>query len=298
MTERIGFIGLGFMGHGMAKNLVEKGFALTAMAHRKREAIEDLKRRGAKEAAGPRAVAETSDIVVLCVTGSPQVEAIVDDLAAAGKPLMIIDCSTSDPASTRRLAEELKPKGIAFVDAPLSRTPKDAWAGTLDVMVGGEAADVARARPVLEAFAGRIIETGPVGTGHAMKLLNNFVSMGYAALYSEALAVGAKAGLTPQVFDAVIRNGRMDCLFYQTFMQYVLQRDREAHRFTIANAAKDMTYLASFALALGVVNPMGAAVRNTFAEPVATGRGEDYVPMLSDLVAERNGTSLAPKVGS
>ncbi len=297
MTDRIGFIGVGLMGHGMAKNIVEKGFPLTVLAHRKREAVDDLKGRGAKEAASPRAIAEASDVVVLCVTGSPQVEAIVlgeGGLAAAGKPLMIVDCSTSEPASTRRLAAELAVKGIAFVDAPLSRTPKDAWEGTLDVMVGGDPANVARARPILETFAGRIVETGPVGTGHTMKLLNNFVAMGYAALYSEALTVGAKAGLSPNVFDAVIRNGRMDCPFYQTFFKYVIERDRNAHRFTLANASKDMTYLAGFALALGVANPLGAAVRNAFAQAVATGHGEDYVPMLSDLVAEWNGTSLAP----
>ena len=150
MTERIGFIGVGLMGHGMAKNLVEKGFPLTVLAHRKREAVDDLKSRGASEEANPRAVAERSDIVVLCVTGSPQVEAIVlgpDGLAAAGKPLLVIDCSTSEPASTRRLAAELAPKGITFIDAPLSRTPKDAWEGTLDVMVGGDPGVVARARP-------------------------------------------------------------------------------------------------------------------------------------------------------
>ena len=300
MKERIGFIGVGLMGSGMAKNLVEKGFSLTVLAHRKREAVDDLLGRGAKEAASPRAVAEASDAVVLCVTGSPQVEAIVlgpDGLASAGKPLLVIDCSTSEPASTRKLAAELQPKGIAFVDAPLSRTPKDAWEGTLDVMVGGEPSAVARAMPILKTFAGRIVETGPVGTGHTMKLLNNFLSMGYAALYSEALAVGVKAGLSPRVFDAVISNGRMDCLFYQTFRKYVIERDRDAHRFTLANASKDMTYLAGFALALGVANPVGAAVRNAFAQAVATGHGEDYVPMLSDLVAEWNGTSLAPQAG-
>ena len=99
-----------------------------------------------------------------------------------------------------------------------------------------------------------------------MKLLNNFLSMGYAALYSEALMVGAKAGLTPAVFDAVIRDGRMDCPFYRTFFQYVIERDRNAHRFTLANALKDVTYLAGFAQALGVANPVGAAVRNSFAQ--------------------------------
>ena len=293
--ERVGFIGLGLMGHGMAKNIVEKGWPLTVLAHRKREAVDDLKGRGASEATSPRQLAETCDVVVLCVTGSPQVEAIIQGeggLAAAGKPLLIIDCSTSEPASTTRLAAALAPKGITLIDAPLSRTPKDAWEGTLDVMVAGDDAMVARARPILETFAGRIVPTGPVGTGHTMKLLNNFVSLGYAALYAEALMVGAKAGLTAKVFDSVLRNGRMDCPFYQTFFKYVIERDRNAHRFTIANAHKDVTYLAGFAQALGVANPVGAAVRNSFALAVGTGHAEDYVPMLSDIIAELNGTSL------
>jgi 3-hydroxyisobutyrate dehydrogenase-like beta-hydroxyacid dehydrogenase len=298
MKERIGFIGVGLMGHGMAKNLVEKGWPLTVLAYRKREAVDDLKKRGAEEASSPCALAEKCDVVVICVTGSPQVEAVVqgpDGLASAGKPLLVIDCSTSEPASTRRLAETLSAQGITLIDAPLSRTPKDAWEGTLDVMVGGDPAAVQRARAILDAFAGRVVPTGPVGTGHTMKLLNNFVSMGYAAIYSEALMVGASAGLTPAVIDSVIRGGRMDCPFYQTFFKYVIERDRNAHRFTLANALKDMSYLAGFAQALGVANPVGAAVRNSFAQAVASGHGEDYVPMLSDLVAEWNGASLAPE---
>ena len=298
MAERIGFIGAGLMGHGMAKNIVEKGFGLTVLARRRREAIDDLKTRGAQEAATPRAVAEQSDIVVLCVTGSPQVEEVIngaDGLASAGKELLIVDCSTSEPAVSMRLATELQSKSIGFVDAPLSRTPKDAWEGTLDVMVGGDPQAVERARPVLACFAGRIIPTGPVGTGHTMKLLNNFLSMGYAALYSEALMVGAKAGLTPAVFDSVIRGGRMDCPFYQTFFNYVIDRNPNAHRFTISNAHKDVTYLAGFAQAAGAANPIGAAVRNSFALAVGTGHGDAYVPTLSDIVAELNGVSLVPR---
>ncbi len=295
MADRIGFIGLGYMGHGMAANILGKGFPLTVMANRRREAVEDLKGRGAAEAATPRALAEMSDVVVLCVTGSPQVEALIegpDGLASAGRPIAIVDCSTSEPASTLRLAASLAPHGIALVDAPLGRTPKDAWEGTLDVMVGGDEAAVARVRPVLDCFAGRVIPTGPVGTGHTMKLLNNFLSMGYAALYSEALMLGAKAGLTPKVFDSVVRGGRMDCGFYQTFFKYVLERDRDAHKFALSNGFKDVTYLAAFAQALGVANPIGAAVRNSFAGPVAGGHGSDYVPMLSDFVAAANGVSL------
>ncbi|MCT7378170.1 NAD(P)-dependent oxidoreductase [Chelativorans salis] len=296
--ERIGFVGVGLMGHGMAKNIVEKGWPLTVLGHRNRKPVEDLKSRGAAEAENARALAEASDIIIICVTGSPQVEEIAkgsQGLASAGKPLLICDCSTSDPSSTVKLAAELAAQDITLIDAPLSRTPKDAEEGTLDVMVGGEAAVVDRVWPVLEAFGQRIVRTGPTGSGHTMKLLNNFLSMGYAALYSEALALGAKAGLTPTVFDSVIRGGRMDCAFYQTFFKWVLERDREAHKFALKNGLKDMSYLAAFANAAEVSNPLGAAVRNSFALAVGTGRGEDYVPMLSDIVAELNGVSLTKK---
>ena len=293
--DRVGFVGVGLMGHGMAKNVVEKGFPLTIIAHRNREPVEDLKRRGAAEAKSLRELAEKSDIVVLCVTGSPQVEATIngpDGLASAGKELVICDCSTSDPSSTVRLAEALKPQGLSLVDAPLSRTPTDAEAGTLDVMAGGDDLLFDRVRPVLETFAGRIVRTGPVGSGHTMKLLNNFVSLGYAAIYSEALALGAKAGLTPQVFDSVIRDGRMDCAFYRTFFTWVLERDPNAHRFSISNALKDLTYLSAAANASGTANPLGAAVRNSFALAAGAGRADEFVPMLSDAVAAMNGVKL------
>jgi 3-hydroxyisobutyrate dehydrogenase-like beta-hydroxyacid dehydrogenase len=295
MREKIGFVGVGLMGHGMAKNLVEKGWPLTVLGHRNREPVEDLKRRGAQEATTARDLALKSDIVVLCVTGSAQVESVIggpDGLAAAGKPLLVIDSSTSDPSVTIRLAADLAAKSITLIDAPLGRTPKDAWEGALDVMVGGEPAAVERARPVLEAFAQRVVPTGPTGTGHTMKLLNNFLSMGYAALYAEALMLGAKVGLTPQVFDSVIRGGRMDCGFYQTFFKYVLERDRDAHKFSLRNGLKDVSYLAGLANSSGAANLLGAAVRNSFALAVGSGRGEDYVPMLSDIVAEMNGVSL------
>lgn len=295
--ERVGFIGLGYMGHGMAKNIVEKGYPLTVMAHRNRAPVDDLIARGAREARTPREVAEASSIVFLCVTGSPQVEQVVrgpDGLSAGAKAgTVIVDASTSDPTSTLRLAEELGRAGIAFVDAPLSRTPKEAWEGTLDTMVGCDEATFARLKPVLDTWAGKVVHVGPVGHGHTMKLINNFVSLGYAAIYSEALALARKAGLSPQTVDSVLRGGRMDCGFYQTFMRYVLERDRDAHKFSLQNGLKDLRYAGALADALGVANPVGSAIKNSFALAVNGAHGDGYVPMLSDAVAEANGTSLA-----
>ncbi|MBN8950655.1 MULTISPECIES: NAD(P)-dependent oxidoreductase [unclassified Rhizobium] len=297
MKEKIGFIGLGAMGSGMAANLLSKGWPLTVLAHRKREAVDRLKALGASEAATPKELAEASDVILLCVTGSDQVQEVVsgrNGIVAAGKPLLLIDCSTSNPAVTVKLAEGLAASDITFVDAPLARTPKEAAEGKLDVMVGGNEDAVARARPILEAFAARIVPTGGVGTAHTMKLLNNFVSMGYSAIYSEALMLAAKAGLTPEVFDSVLRGSRMDCGFYQAFFEFVLNRNENAQRFAMVNALKDMSYLASFAQSVQAANPVGAAVRNSFAAAVASGHGEAFVPALSDVIASMNGVSLQP----
>lgn len=291
--ERIGFIGAGLMGHGMAKNMLEKGFALTTISHRNRAPIDDLVKRGAKEVDTPKAVAEAADIVFVCVTSSAQVEAIVlgpDGLTEGGKPgLIICDCSTSDPSSTLRLADSLKPHGIAFADAPLGGTPAQAQTGQLSAMVGADETVFARLKPAIEAWAARIIHVGPVGAGHKMKLLNNFLSLGYGAIYAEALALAGKLDLTPQTFDRVIRGSRMDCGFYQTFMGWVLDRNPNAHQFTLNNAYKDMRYFVAMGDAAAVSNPIASAIKTTYALAISGGEGERYVPMLTDVVSKLAG---------
>jgi 3-hydroxyisobutyrate dehydrogenase-like beta-hydroxyacid dehydrogenase len=292
----VGFVGVGLMGHGMAKNLVSKGWPLVVLGHRRREPVEHLKSLGAREAATPRELAAQCEIVHLCVTGSPQVEATMrgeHGLLAGAKPgTVIIDCSTSNPVSTLALAEEAKARGVHFVDAPLSRTPKEAEAGTLDTMVGADAEVFARIEPVLRAWAGNVVHLGPVGLGHKMKLVNNFIAMGYAALFSEALAIARRSGLSVEQFHAVIGSGRMRSPFYDTFMQWTLAGDENAHRFTISNAHKDMRYLSAMANEAGAVNLLQPQVKNMFAAMEAAGQGERFVPMLADFIAGMNG--LAP----
>lgn len=291
-NEKIGFIGIGLMGHGMAKNIVEKGFPLTVVAHRNRGPVEDLVSRGAVEAASMEEMARDCTIIFLCLTGSPEVAAAIAALKCglqAGS--VIVDCSTSDPTVTQRLAVELAAVGVHFADAPLSRTPKEAWAGTLDCMIGAKADIFARVQPVIATWAAKIVHIGGVGDGHRMKLLNNFLSLGYAALYSEALALSRKVGIPVAEFDKVIRGGRMDCGFYQTFMGYALEGDREAHKFSLSNAYKDMRYVESMANAATVTTTMASAVKNSFAVAMANGGNgaADYVPHLSDFIARANG---------
>ncbi len=289
----IGFIGVGLMGHGMAKNIVEKGYPLVIMGHRNREPVEDLLKRGATEVKTPREMAEQCDIIHLCVSASPQVEEVIRGesgiLSSGKKGLTVIDCSTSDPVSTLQIAADLKAAGMDFADAPLSRTPKEAEAGTLDTMVGAAPETFERIKPVLECWAKVIVHLGEVGLGHKMKLVNNFISMGYAVLYSEALAIARRSGLTVEQVHSVVGQGRMANGFYETFMKYAVERDENAHKFTITNAHKDMRYLANMANSAGAVNAIQSVVKNAFAAMEASGQGERHVPMLSDFIAEMNG---------
>jgi 3-hydroxyisobutyrate dehydrogenase-like beta-hydroxyacid dehydrogenase len=289
----VGFIGLGMMGHGMAKNIVEKSYALNVYANQNRAPVEDLVGRGAVESKSIAELARRSDVVFLCVTGSTQVEALVQGPDGLGANLkagsVVVDCSSSDPNSTVKLAAELKSLGIDYADAPLSRTPKEAWEGTLDTMVGAEDQVFERLAPILGTWAGKIVHIGGVGDGHRMKLLNNFISLGYGAIYAEALALAERVGISADRVDQVIRGGRMDCGFYQTFMRFTLEGDREAHKFSLSNAFKDLRYLESMADGVGLVNPVGNAVKNSYGVAIAAGGAEDYVPMLPAYIDRLNG---------
>ncbi|BCP55068.1 3-hydroxyisobutyrate dehydrogenase [Kaistia sp. 32K] len=295
-NRTVGFIGLGFMGEGMATNLLTKGNPLLVMANRRREAVERLVALGASEVKTPAEMARGADVIFLCVTGSSDVENVIEGadgiLAGARKGLVVVDCSTAEPTSTTRLAGRLEAIGAHFVDAPLGGTPANAAAGTLQALVGASDEVFASIEPLIACWAATIVHVGPVGAGHKMKLLNNFLSLGYAALYSEALAVGQKVGITPDTFHSVISKGRMRCGFYDTFMNYVIDRNENAHPFTISNAYKDLRYLASMADDARAVNTLGEAVKNNFAAMAASGQAEKFVPMIADFIAAQNGTKL------
>ncbi|MCK0167833.1 NAD(P)-dependent oxidoreductase [Jannaschia sp. S6380] len=290
--ERIGFVGTGLMGHGMAANILGAGYPLAVVAHRNRAPVEDLRSRGASEVPDLAALARASDIVHICAPGSPQVETVVDVLADhMVEGGVIVDCSTSNPVSTEALAAKLSARGLHMADAPLGGTPVQAEAGELAAMVGATEDVFARIEPVIATWAKSIVRIGGPGAGHKMKLLNNFLAMGYGALYAEALALAEKSGVGTAMFDSVIRGSRMDCGFYQTFMGYAVDGNRQAHKFTLTNALKDMTYLAAMADGAGVANPVQCAIKNSFAMAVNTGGDgpEDYVPHLVDFVARANG---------
>lgn len=299
-TPVIGFIGLGYMGHGMAKNIRKGGYDLWVKGRRNRVPIESLVSMGAREASSPREMAENCDIIHICLSNSPMVENVIrgeDGILAGAKPgLIVIDTTTSDPTSTMALAEEMAGKGVTMVDAPLGRTPAEAEAGTLDAMVGCDEETFVKVHPVIECWAANINHMGPVGSAHQMKLLMNFIAMGYGALYSEVMVLGAKVGISPQQFRSVIGGSRLSNGFFETFMRYAVDRDRDAHKFTIENASKDVRYANNMASDAGVVGIMASAIKHYYTHAEAIGKGSDYVPMISDHVAALNGLDMAEEV--
>ena len=296
----IGFVGLGLMGHGMAKNIRQKGYELWVRGRSNRAPVDSLVSMGAKEAASPKEMAAKCDVIHLCLSTSAQVEEVVrgeDGILAGARPgLIVIDTSTADPGSTVKLAKELAAKGAHMVDAPLGRTPKEADAGTLDAMVGCDEELFDTIKVVIECWAGTITRIGPIGSGHKMKLLMNFIGMSYGALYSEAVVLGAKIGIPPQTIRNVIGPSRMGNGFFETFMRYVVDRDRDAHKFAIANAAKDLRYINNIAADAQVVAVMASAARHYYAHVEAIGHADDYVPMLSDHVGVLNGVNMEDEV--
>ena len=302
MSEKptVGFIGVGFMGHGMAKNILKGGYPLVVKGNRNRVPVESLLGMGATEVSTAREMAEQCEIIHICLGNSPQVEAVFHGpdgiLAGAREGLIVVECSTADPVSTMKLAAALEAKGGKLVDAPLGRTPKEAEEGTLDAMVGADDESFARVLPVIECWAGNINHLGPTGNGHKMKLLMNFISMGYASLYAEATVLGAAVGIAPQQVQKVIGGSRLSNGFFETFMGGCVGREAEVHRFTIQNANKDLRYVNSMAADAGVVNVVASAVRHYFNHVEAIGRGGDFVPFVTDHVARLNGMDMEEEV--
>jgi 3-hydroxyisobutyrate dehydrogenase-like beta-hydroxyacid dehydrogenase len=301
-NPRIGFIGIGMMGHGMAKNLLAKGFALTFRVHRDRSRLADLLAMGAKEASTAAEVAAASDVVILCVTGSPQVEANVFGdqglLSAARAGLTVIDTSTSEPGSTAKVREALAAKGATFIDAPLARTPREAEEGRLNAMVGASDADFARVKPVLAAFCENIFHVGPPGAGHTLKLVNNFMAMTIVASIAEGFAVASKAGVRLDKLFEVVSLGALNSPIFQMMAGGAVAGDLTRMKFSIANAAKDMRYYTHLAESLPVASFIGEAVHQSFSQAVAMGLGDRLVPSMIEAQERIAGAKIVPRAAT
>jgi 3-hydroxyisobutyrate dehydrogenase-like beta-hydroxyacid dehydrogenase len=294
--KKVGLIGAGLMGHGIGKNIVTKGYELTVLAHRNRAPIDDLIAKGAREGKTARAIADASDVVFLCVTGSPQVEDTIfrkDGLLEGIRPGMVIaDCSTAEPSSTVKVAAAIAAKGAHFVDTPLVRTPKEAEEGKLGLMTGGDEKVLKDIRPILDCFADTIIHAGPVGAGHTLKLINNFIAIGTAAVVAEGIAAGLKAKVDMKALNDIVMAGGAKSVMFERIIKVPLNDDDSAAKFAIDNARKDIRYYTNMTETMPLASPVAEAVHQTLVLAAAQGYGPKYVPRLVNLICQLNGIKL------
>lgn len=291
--KRVGLIGVGLMGHGIGKNILAKGYHLTVMAHKNRGPVEDLVAKGAHERNNPLGVAKESDVVILCVTGTPQVEQLVYGeyglMGAVREGLIIADCSTAEPHSTRKIATDVEAKGGWFVDTPMTRTPKEAEAGKLGLMTGGPEEVIARIKPVLECFADTIIHAGDVGSAHQLKLINNFLSITHAAVAAEAITVAAKAGVDMTALRDIVMAGGAASVMFGRLINVPLSDDDSAAQFAIRNARKDLRYYTNMTEHLPVTSFLGETAHQLTVMADNMGYGERFMPRLIDVMMKVNG---------
>jgi 2-hydroxy-3-oxopropionate reductase len=286
---KIGFIGLGLMGRAMVGRLQDKGHELTVLGHRDRTGVEAALARGGREAANARDLTETSEVVMLCVATSAQVEARMrgaDGVIAGLAPgKVVIDFGTSLPASTLALGAEVRAAGADMMDAPLGRTPSHAKDGKLNIMAAGSEQTFARMKPLFEDLGENIFHLGPLGAGHTIKLINNFYAMTSVQALSEAFAVCDLAGVSRKALYDVLSAGPNGSGMMDFVKAYAVDGDPEKLAFTLANANKDVGYYAEMVRALGPNSIMARGALEATARAIEEGHGGDLVPQMVDSYA-------------
>lgn len=279
------------MGAAMVSRLQDQGYNLTVVANRSRANVDAAVARGAQEVATAREVAQASDIVMLCMDTSASVEARMRGgdgvIAGLRDGAVVIDFGTSLPASTRALGEEVAAAGGAYLDGPLGRTPSHALDGQLNIMCAGDLDAFNKVRPVLDDLGENVFHLGKLGSGHTIKLINNFFGMTTANAMAEAFAMADVAGIDRgALYDVMaagpLRSGMMDFV-----KGYAVDGDPAQLAFAIKNAAKDVGYYSEMTQEAGAQSVMAQGPLSALKDAVADGRGDDMVSQIVDFYSAK-----------
>ena len=277
MPAQVGFIGLGIMGQGMARNLLKSGFSLTVW-NRTTSKMDSLIEAGARAGQNPADVAAQSDITVICVSDTPDVEAVVlgegGVIEGAGAGSLVIDCSTISPLATQTMARALAERGVGMLDAPISGGSEGAANGTLSIMVGGDAGEFERALPVFEAMGQTIIHVGASGAGQIVKLVNQILVVGHALAMSEALLFAQAGGVDLQKTLAAVEAGAAGSWMLSNRGPQIIRRDWRPG-FTIDLQQKDVRLILDAADDLGVPVPGTGLIFQLYRTLQAQGLGSE-----------------------
>jgi 3-hydroxyisobutyrate dehydrogenase len=291
VVERIAFLGLGTMGSAMAANLARAGHAVTAWNRTPGRAPE-LDRLGVERAATPASAAAAADALVVCVSDTPDVEAVLfgpDGAAEGAAPgTLVIDCSTISPAATRRFAERLAERAVRLVDAPVSGGSEGARNATLSIFVGGEAADVERARPILSALGTTITHVGPVGSGQAVKAVNQVILAGTYLGVAEGLVLAMKAGLDAEQVIGALGGGAAQSWVLANRSGRMLANDYPLG-FKLALHRKDLAIALELAAETGTALPVGELCAGIEDRLIADGHADEDMSAVARALRARSG---------
>lgn len=287
----IGFIGLGLMGGAMVSRLQDQGYSVTVLGNRDRTYLDAAIGRGATEAANARELAQASDIVMLCMGTSDHVESrmrgpdgVIAGLKGGG---IVVDFGTSLPGSTRALAQEVAEAGGQFLDAPLGRTPSHALDGMLNIMTSGDKGAFDTAEPVLKDLGENVFYLGAVGSGHTIKLINNFFGMTVANAMAEAFAMADIAGVDREQLYDVMAAGPLHSGMMDFVKAYGVGNDPNQLAFAIKNAAKDIGYYDRMARDAGVTSVMSQGTLAALNDARDSGQADDMVSQMVDYYVNR-----------
>ncbi|MES2972482.1 MAG: NAD(P)-dependent oxidoreductase [Pseudomonadota bacterium] len=285
-TLRTGLIGPGLMGRGMGLSLLRAGHSLGVVAHRRRETVDELVSAGAWEAPDAASLATLCDVLVLCL---PSVEAAESVLFGSGgitqgalhrsrQDLLVIECSTLTPAAAVSFDGRLGQAGIAFADAPVTRGPREAVAGTLNALLGGRPGHAGRASQVLGAFCEKIFTFGAPGQGYAAKLVSNFLAFSNLAAVAEGMATATRAGLDMPVLMQALALGGAQSRVLDGLAPVLAGTGESRSIVTVGTAHKDVAYYLAFARAAGSAGAVAECVEGQYAEAVSAGLGGELTP--------------------
>ena len=301
MSEPVGFIGLGNMGAPMAGRLLDAGYPLVVHDMRAAAAA-PLLARGARAAGSPAEVGAATATVITILPTSREVRQVLlgpKGLLDALRPgSLVLEMTSADPSATRELAGEVAARGSALIDAPVSGGVRGATEGTLAIMVGGDPALLERARPLLACMGKNIFHAGPVGAGHAIKLVNNMCSGGILALTIEAVAVAARSGVDPARAVEIIQasSGRSNASDYK-FPRFILSGGFDAG-FAIRLMMKDLDGYGRLAQEAGVPSPVARAAAEIYRLAMARGMAEQDHTAIAKLAEEWAGVALRSQGGA
>ncbi len=293
--KKIGFVGLGAMGRGLAGNLLRKGYDV-AVWDLSPAAVDALVAKGASRAGSVAELARDVDVVCSMVPDAPDVRRVAlgeDGIIAGAHPgLIYVDFSTVDPTTSRTVGAALAEKGIRMLDSPVGRGVPEAEAGTVTFMVGGDAATLEEVRPILEAMSSEIMHIGDLGAGTTIKLVNNYLAAGMVAVIAEAISFGIKSGVTlEQIIALSDQTGTSNKVLNTVLPRKVFKADYTPG-FASRLAAKDHRLAMTLARDLDIELPVGKVILDILQNCEAEFRDEDFMGSIMRLAERGSGQQL------